>query len=64
MRKYKGMCITEALEIAKQSCTLLANKTHHESRGQMINAMFPKEPSEVYSKLQCSNTPRVENEQN
>lgn len=60
MRKYNGMCITEALETAKQRLAARLMRHTTEAEAKRINAMFSKEPSEVYSQLQCSSIPRAD----
>lgn len=67
LRKYNGMCITVALETAKQRLTLLVARLMRHTRqeeAKRINALFIQEPSKVYFQLQWSYTPRAENEQN
>ena len=52
---------TEALETAKQRLATLASRLRRytkEAETKKINALFSKEPSQVYSQLQCKTTER------
>ena len=61
--KATGKPPPEALETAKQRLTALASRLRRytkEAETKKINALFSKEPSKVYSQLQCKNTIRPE----
>ncbi len=51
MRKYNEVCITEALETAKQRLAARLMRHTTEAEAKRINTTFSKEPSEVYSQL-------------